>query len=92
MKLTPKNRNLLVKIKENPPEETAILLPDDYKRADPYTVVEILDVAESCNSFTPDDIGKLVIIPTHTIVSIEVDGETHSLALENLALGVVDEE
>jgi len=89
LKLTPKNRNLLVKIKENPQEETAILLPEDYKKSDPYTVVEILDVAESCNSFTSDDIGKLVIIPTHTIISVEIDGETHSLALENLALGVV---
>lgn len=89
MKLIPKNRNLLVRVQEKVEEETTILLPEDYKKTDPYAVVEILDVAENCNSFTTDDIGKLVIIPTHTIVSIEVDGETHSLALENLALGVV---
>ena len=92
MKLTPKNRNLLIRVEEEVQEESAILLPEDYKKSSPYKVVEILDVAKNCSSFSSGDIGKLTIVPTHTIISIEIEGKNYSLVLENLALGVVDEE
>ena len=91
MSLIPKNRNLLVKLQDKEEEETTILLPEDYKKVDPYTVVEILDVAEDCNSFTSDNIGMLTVVPTHTIVEVSVGGEDYSLVLENLALGVFSE-
>lgn len=92
LKLIPKNRNLLIKVQEQTEEESAILLPEDYKKLEPYTVVEILNVASDCNSFTAENVGMLTVVPTHTIVNIEFGGETHSLVLESLALGVIDGE
>ena len=56
LKLIPKNRNLLIKVQEQTEEESAILLPEDYKKLEPYTVVELLNVASDLNSFTAENV------------------------------------
>jgi len=87
MNVIPVNNWVHVSVEQEQQEDTMVLLPDDYKRAEsPYKVVR---VASSCNGY---DEGDLVVVPTHTIQDIEVRGETIYLVLQNHIMALVREE
>tara|TARA_R110002074_G_scaffold251741_5_gene423361 strand:+ start:9377 stop:9652 length:276 start_codon:yes stop_codon:yes gene_type:complete len=67
-------------------EETLVFLPEDFKRAEkPYKAVEVVSGYDYQQ-------GDTVIVPTHTIQDIEVDGETIYLVLHNHVMAFLVEE
>ena len=88
MKFEPRNRHLLViKIEKEEEEETNVLLPEGYKKAEEYTLLKVLDLSPDCSKVARKN--EKVIVPTHLIQDVEVDGENFSIVLENHICGVV---
>ena len=89
--LSPRNKYLLVestdvKVVEQP--ERAFLLPEDYKQKDkPYKVVRVIE--DSTEQYEPE---SLILVPTHMLEEIELDGEKHYLIQENYVLATVTKE
>ena len=88
MKFEPRNRHLLVmKIEKEEEEETNVLLPEGYKKTEEYTLLKVLDLSPDCSKVARKN--EKVIVPTHLIQDVEVDGENFSIVLENHICGVV---
>jgi len=89
--LSPRNKYLLVestdvKVVEQP--ERAFLLPEDYKQKDkPHKVVRVIE--DSTQQYEPE---SLILVPTHMLEEIELDGEKHYLIQENYVLATVTKE
>jgi hypothetical protein len=89
--LSPRNKYLLVestdvKVVEQP--ERAFLLPEDYKQKDkPHKVVRVIE--DSTEQYEPE---SLILVPTHMLEEIELDGEKHYLIQENYVLATVNKE
>jgi hypothetical protein len=89
--LSPRNKYLLVestdvKVVEQP--ERAFLLPEDYKQKDkPHKVVRVIE--DSTEQYEPE---SLILVPTHMLEEIELDGEKHYLIQENYVLATVTKE
>lgn len=65
-------------------EDSLVLLPEDYRKTEsPYKVVQVLTNSEG---ITP---GTLIIVPTHTIQEVDVQGETVYLVLKNHVMAEV---
>ncbi len=87
MNVIPVNNWVHVSVEQEQQEDTMVLLPDDYKRAEsPYKVVRVVYPRDGYNE------GDLVVVPTHTIQDIEVRGETIYLVLQNHIMALVREE
>jgi len=86
MKITPVNNWLHVELKTKQQEQDrVVLLPDDYRTAEnPYSIVRII------TSSTNYSAGDTLIVPTHTIQDIDVNGKTIHLVLQNHVLAVVE--
>jgi hypothetical protein len=90
MKLYPKNKYMLVEkhSSKNDKQTASITLPEGYKmKIDPHSVVLLLDAEEG--SRFAENIGDLLVVPTNTIESISVEGQTFLMVSENVVLGVV---
>ncbi len=83
LKVKPCNRHLLVEEnkKEEKQEETRFVLPDDYIKKDPFTVVKVLDFADDCEKIKKKSI--LAVVPTNMIETIAVNGNTYKIVQEN---------
>ena len=88
MTLLPKQRWISVQLSEEEKEEnTAILLPEDYRpQESPYKVVSVL--------IDPDgeySSGNCIVVPTHIIREVEVCGDKHYLIERNHIMAEVEE-
>ena len=93
MKLYPKNKYLLVEKHSSKKEKqtVSIALPEGYKmKVDPHSVVLLLDAEEG--SRFAENTGDLLVVPTNTIESISIEGETFLMVPENVILGVIPNE
>ena len=85
----PLNRHLLVQKKEvvEETDKPDILLPDGYKtQKSGYETVKLIRAASDCKlDFT--DMTKTIVVQSAMIETIEVDGETHHIVLENYVVG-----
>jgi len=92
MGFTPKNRYLLVELQEDPTkEESAVLLPDDYKpKKSGYAVAKVLKTSCDKDHRPIVNEGDVAIINRSMVEEIEVGTSTHSIVLENYVLGVIE--
>ncbi len=91
MKLYPKNKNLLVQKHDSKKDKqtVSIALPEGYKmKIDPHSVVVLLDAEEG--SRFAESIGDLLVVPTNTIESVSIEGQTFLFASENVVIGVIN--
>ena len=89
MKLYPKNKHLLVEKHSSKKDKqtVSIALPEGYKMSvDPHSVVLLLDAEEG--SRFAENIGDLLVVPTNTIDSVLVEGQTFLFVSENVVIGV----
>ena len=89
MKLTPRNRHILVGMPEEIETEesqSSFILPEDYEKPkSEYVKVSVLD----CTA-TELDLGHYVIVPRHMIQEIAIDGETYHTVLDNYVLASIE--
>ena len=92
MGFTPKNRYLLVELQEDPTkEESAVLLPDDYKpKKSGYAVAKVLKTSYDKDRRPIVNEGDVAIINRSMVEEVEVGTSTHSIVLENYVLGVIE--
>jgi len=85
MKITPKNRHLLVELIEDEQEsKPAVLLPEDYKPMKEFTTARILAVHHS----VADDFseGNLVVAESQMFRKLTIEDEEYYLLQANYAL------
>lgn len=88
--LSPRNNYLLVeqldvKVQE---QKHAFVLPTDYKEKEkPYKVVRVIE--DSTDNYFAE---TLVLVPTHMLEEVELDGVKHYLITQNHVIAVVQEE
>jgi co-chaperonin GroES (HSP10) len=91
MKFKPCNRHLLIDpIEEDQVEQTGILLPDEYKSKNPFSVARVIGKSADCslNVFP----GEKVTYTTSMVENVTIGGKQFFLLLENYVLGILDEE
>ena len=90
MLLKPCNRHLLVEpLEEDEIEQTAILLPDDYKEQNPFGVAMVINRAKDCEVDAYE--GDTVVYSTNMLETITLNGKDSFLLLENYVLGTIHE-
>ncbi len=91
MFLRPCNRYLVVEtIEEDQLEENPrILLPQDYKEANPFGVGRIISRAPDCTLEASE--GEIVAFSGNMLEEVSINGENFSLLLENYVLGILSE-
>ena len=88
MNFEPRNRHLLVmKVEKEEGQQPSVLVPDGYANTEEYTLLKVLDLSPDCSKVARKN--EKVIVPTHLIQDVEVDGENFSIVLENHICGVV---
>ena len=88
MNFEPRNRHLLVeRIEKKEEQQVGVLLPEGYVKTDEYTLLKVLETSPDCSTVARK--SEKVIVPTHLIQDIEVEGEVFSIVLENHVCGVV---
>jgi co-chaperonin GroES (HSP10) len=90
MKIYPCNRYLLIEPQEEEQEESAVLLPEDYRTKPIFSTAKLLVRPEECKlSAVP---GENVVYQTNMVEEIDINGQKHYLLLENHVLCVVSED
>jgi|TARA_Y100000034_G_scaffold92356_1_gene111603 co-chaperonin GroES (HSP10) len=90
MLLKPCNRYFLVEpLEEDEIEETSILLPDDYKKQNPFGVALIINRAVDCS--VEAHAGDTIVYSTNMLESVSIGGKEFFLLLENYVLGTIHE-
>ena len=88
--LSPRNKFLLVEhteVKVEQPQH-AFILPTDYKEKEkPHKVVRVIE--DSTEKYEPE---SLILVPTHMLEEVDLDGEKHFLIPENYGLATVTKE
>tara|TARA_B100000131_G_scaffold309424_1_gene339891 strand:- start:386 stop:658 length:273 start_codon:yes stop_codon:yes gene_type:complete len=90
--MKPLNRHLLIRPIENDKKEEAsvVILPTDYEKPlAPYVIAEILDFAPDCQK--EHFVGSVVVLERRMLNTLEIDGKTYYLVLENYLFGRLDE-
>jgi len=88
MLFKPCNRHLLVEpLEEDEIEESSILLPDDYKKQNPFGVALVVNRARDCSVDAHE--GDTVIYSTSMLESVTIGGKESFLLLENYVLGTI---
>ena len=90
MSMTPFNRHVLVTREEQDTEEggPGILLPDDYvKKNNPHEVVRVICAAANCSFYDRIRPGTRIVVLSNFLEDISVDGDTHTVILENHIIG-----
>ena len=95
MKLSPKNRFILVSEVNNTEQEPVlptVLLPEGYSiKSSPYGVYKIQQLSEDCTKVSLDDVGKLVMVNDSMVETASLAQGDFLLVLENHVYGVLDE-
>ena len=75
--MRPYNRRLMVEVVEKGDldEQGILLVPDDYKEEERYTLCKVLSTSEDISLPWP-----LALIETHLIEEVEVEGQTYRFA------------
>jgi len=91
MTFTPVNNYLHVRsIEANEPEETGILLPQDYRSVEsPFAAVEV--VGCSGESGTLWAAGLQLMVEAHMLRDVQFNGETFTVIKENYVIGILSE-
>jgi|TARA_R110000782_G_scaffold213241_2_gene301221 co-chaperonin GroES (HSP10) len=80
--MKPFNRRILFKnVEKEEQGQGKFLLPEDMKSPEPYRLVEIISRADDCTSKLKK--GDKVIILSHLVEDVKVDGNEYHLANEN---------
>tara|TARA_R110002020_G_scaffold48694_2_gene138746 strand:- start:5260 stop:5535 length:276 start_codon:yes stop_codon:yes gene_type:complete len=83
--LTPFNRHILVKKEaEQNQDNSLVLVPDDYKVAEAFTIVSIVTSSKDCRNEWL--CGHKVVVPTHTIETLKLHGQEQYIVSENHVL------
>ena len=92
MNFTPVNNYLYVKtVEDTGTEESAILLPQDYRAVEsPFAVVEVINC--SGESGTLWGTGLQLVVEAHMLRDIQHNGETFTVIKENHVIGMLSEE
>ena len=95
MKLSPKNRFILVSEVDDTEQDTVqptVLLPEGYSiKSSPYGVYKIQQLSEDCTIVSLDDVGKLVMVNDSMVETASLAQGDFLLVLENHVYGVLDE-
>ena len=91
MHFTPVNNYLSVRVvDDNEEEESAILLPQDYRAVEsPFAVVEVVNC--SGESGTLWGAGLQLVVEAHMLRDIQHNGETFTVIKENHVIGILSE-
>ena len=91
MTLTPVNNYLWVKTpEEEQPEDSGILLPQDYRAVEsPFAVVEVINC--SGENGTLWGTGLQIVVEAHMLRDIQHNGETFTVIKENHVIGILSE-
>jgi len=88
----PRNKYLHVELAEDKSEDnttaSGFVLPADYKRQNSPLVVVKLLTASKGSDYVSDE-GSFLLVPSHHIETIEVDGLKVSVVPEHIVYGVV---
>jgi co-chaperonin GroES (HSP10) len=86
MNILPKNRHILIEPIEDKGEEqqSSVLLPADYHKAEEYVVARVLKVHDSVKSEISE--GSLVVAEPNMVREVSIDGSTHYLLQANYIL------
>ena len=87
MKFEPRNRHLLVEKIQKKEEETSVLLPESYKKVEEYLLLRVLATSPDCSVMARK--GEKIVVPTHLVQEVDVDGQNFSIVLENHICGVI---
>lgn len=87
MKFEPRNRHLLVEKIQKKEEETSVLLPESYKKVEEYLLLRVLATSPDCSVMARK--GEKIVVPTHLVQDVDVDGQNFSIVLENHICGVI---
>ena len=92
MNFVPVNNYLYVRaVEDNEPEETGILLPQDYRSVEsPFAVVELRQAHTTSNNVLWA-YGLNLVVEAHMLRDIEHDGETFTVIKENHVIGILSE-
>ncbi len=91
--LKPWNRRVLLDIIPNEVDDhasTGILVPEDYKpKRNDHVLARVLSVAEDAN---PSLDGRRVVVQPNGLEEfLDTEGETHTVALENYIVAVLED-
>ena len=96
MKLSPRNRYILINPIENEIEEqepataTGILLPEEYAvKKSPYVTARVIECSPSCALVLSK--GDVILAQRRMIEEMQVGDEVFNLLLENYVFGVLKE-
>jgi len=91
MTFTPVNNYLYVKtIEDKDEEESAILLPGDYRPVEnPFAVVEVVNC--SGENGTIWGAGLQIVVEAHMLRDIQHNGKTYTVIKENHVIGILSE-
>ena len=90
MKIYPCNRYLLVDPQEEEQQESAVLLPEDYRTKPVFSTAKLLVKSEECKLNVC--VGENIVYQTNMIEEIDINGQKHYLLLENHVLCVISNE
>ena len=90
MNFVPVNNYLYVRaVEDNEPEETGILLPQDYRSVEsPFAVVELRQAHTTSNNVLWA-YGLNLVVEAHMLRDIEHNGETFTVIKENHVIGIL---
>lgn len=90
----PRNKYLHVELPQEDAEDntsttaSGFVLPPEYKRQSSPLVVVRLVAAAKGSEYTKDE-GSFLVVPSHNVETIEVDGKKVSVVPEHVIYGVV---
>ena len=90
--MKPLNRHLLLEVLEESYTEPAsvVILPTDYEKPlSPFVMAKVLDFAPDCQK--THVVGSTVILERRMLNTLEIQGKTYYLVLENYLFGRLDE-
>ena len=92
MNFVPVNNYLYVRaVEDNEPEETGILLPQDYRSVEsPFAVVELRQAYTTSNNVLWA-FGLRLVVEAHMLRDIEHNGQTFTVIKENHVIGILSD-
>jgi hypothetical protein len=89
MKFEPRNRHFLAERmkEEEEVDHPKIVLPEDYKKVEEYTLLRVLSTSPDCSVVARK--GEKIVVPTHLVQDINIGEQSFSIVLENHVCGVV---
>ena len=78
----PRNRHLLVELlEESGEQESAVLLPDNFKQIPAFTRAKVISIAGDCSLDVL--VGEIVVFHTSMLQEISLDDYDFQMVLEN---------